>query len=113
MSDDFDFDYWKNLYATDPDEADRQRLALLRKRASQIRNEEEVDRLLARVFRQTMELDRIKDPIERLNRLQVKFWKQFEEFRASLNGQYPETTLQEQSDVVVPFKKKEEGNKGT
>lgn len=97
----FNFDYWKDLYASDPEEADRQRLELLHSIATKFKNKEDADRALAKVYVQIRELDRIKNPLERFNQAQVKFWQDFSRFQDSLHGKIETSSPKE--NTVIPF----------
>lgn len=81
----FNFEYWKELYQKDPIEFVKQRDEALAECASSIPDEDRRRRMLASVHNVNMRLDRIKSPIERFNQLQVGFWNQTQKFKESLD----------------------------
>lgn len=83
----FNFDYWKELYEKDPEEFNKQRLAMLRQVAEQSgRSEDEINQMMARINGQDMRLDRIKNPLARLAKLEENFYNQFFQFNEVLKG---------------------------
>ena len=81
----FDFDYWKDLYQSDPVEFDRQRMACLEQMARSIQpDERRVHQLMARINGQDMRLNRIKNPISRQVALEKMLYTQLSAFATAL-----------------------------
>lgn len=103
----FDFEYWKELHAKDPEEFNRQRDHLIQQEAKRlIKDEDKQKRVIAQIHRANTEFDRIKNPIERFNRTQQSFWKQFSKFKDIVEGKYPEQATKHENNVIQ-FKKKD------
>ena len=102
----FDFDHWKTLYETDPDQFERERQKALSGAVKELTEDEiKQQRLLGSVNRQDMELVKIKSPIERFNRVQTGFWKQFLHFKEALDGNIIQPERKE--GTILEFKPKQ------
>jgi len=111
------FEYWVELYKNNPDAFDEKRLEVLGELVTERfpDDNEKQNRMLALINRQDMELHHIKNPIERLNQVQVKFWEQVlafqkanQEFLDIANGTHVEPADNSKHDNVVEFKKKDD-----
>lgn len=88
MNEQYDFDYWLELYKKDPEEFCRQRDEIIKEELCKFleNDQEKIARLFAKIYNINTRLDRIHNPIERFNQLQVIFWKQFVEFHEALKS---------------------------
>lgn len=85
MVNDFNFEYWSKLFKDNPEEFNRQRDALIESEVTRLcDNEDKRKQVIAKVYNVNIRLDRIRNPTERFNRLQVMFWQQFGEFQSSM-----------------------------
>jgi len=76
---DYDFDYLKKLYKTEPDEFEKVTATMF---AEVIKSfpEDQQEMFTAKQWRLKQELDKVKDPLERMNRMVAMFWVQVAEF---------------------------------
>jgi len=106
----YDFDYLKNLYIESPDEFEKVTSAMIENAISNMRAENQ-ELYRRKQWRLKQELDKIKDPLERMNRMVAIFWEGVNEFVevtkncASISAQPIEKL---ESGTILDFKKKHE-----
>jgi len=110
MKMEYDSEYLRKLYISDPDEFEKVTTAMINDAIDNMRKENrEIYR--AKQWRLKQELDKIKDPLERMNRMVVIFWEGVNEFVevtkncASISAQPIEKL---ESGTILDFKKKHE-----
>lgn len=82
-----DFDYWKDLFEKDPEEFDRQRKEFIDQQIDKDfgKDPERAMAMKRMMWRHNAELDRIKDPVARYNKVVELFWEQTQTMQAALN----------------------------
>lgn len=73
---DFDFDYWKELFETDPERYEIEKRQAVEKAVDELTDDEEArKRYKAMMWRQDQKFRNIKDPIARYNAVVADFWE--------------------------------------
>jgi len=103
----YDFDYMKDLYINNPEEFERVAQASIDEAISKT-SEEHQQALRAQQWRLRQELDKIKDPVARMNKMVTMFWPQVIKFVEVLKNPHVESKKEGQ---VVDFNSKGKGNK--
>ncbi len=76
---DYDFDFLKETYINDPDEFERITRAMIKEVIESL-PESKREIFYAKQWRLEQELEKIKNPLERMNRMVTMFWLQVAEF---------------------------------
>lgn len=102
-----DFDYMKNLYIEDPVKFKELTDKMIDDTINRTRPEKR-EQLRAKQWRLQQELDKIADPLERMNRMVSIFWKGVYDFKGVLNNPYESLQPKKDSEPsnIVEFKKK-------
>jgi len=103
----YDFDYLKNLYIEDPEQFKKITDNIIADAINGARTKDK-DVLRAKQWRLEHELNKIENPIERMNRFVTIFWKGVNEFVSVTKNQgiTEAPTIQTKECNVVDFKKK-------
>lgn len=110
MKMEYDSEYLRKLYINDPDEFEKVTTAMIDDAINNMR-EENREIYRAKQWRLKQELDKIKEPLERMNRMVVIFWEGVNEFVevtrncANISAQPIEKL---ESGTILDFKKKHE-----
>jgi len=103
----YDFDYMKDLYISDPEEFNRVAQAQIDEVINKT-SEEHQKLLRAQQWRIRQELVKIKDPVARMNKMVTIFWPQVIKFVEVLKNPHVESKKEGQ---VIDFNSKGKGNK--
>lgn len=102
-----DFDYMKNLYIEDPVKFKELTDKMIDDAINNTRTENR-EQLRAKQWRLQQELNKIADPLERMNRMVSIFWKGVDDFKVVLNNPMESLQPSEESEPcnIIEFKKK-------
>ena len=106
----YDFEYLKDLYKKDPDEFEIVRAAMINDVIERARPENR-EILRAKQWRLQQDLDRINDPLERMNHMVSVFWSGVNDFvkvTKSLNNTENVPIKQTTQCKVIDIKRKSE-----
>jgi len=103
----FDFDNFKNLYIEDPAKFEKITRGMIEDAIDNARPES-IGQLRAKQWRLDQELEKIKDPVERMNRMVVIFWEGVYDFKRVLTNPKESLKPSEESEPcnIIEFKNK-------
>lgn len=106
MSSEFNFEYWNNLYKTDPIAFDNERRRVLEESIiASSKDEKKQQRLRALLNGVEMKLSKFKNPQSRLAKMESLFAEQLFKFQQALKGNLEVDSAEPTN--VVEIKKKE------
>jgi len=105
---DFDFDYLKQLYIDDPIEFEKVTHSMVVETIDSFPDNQQ-DVFRAKQWRLEQDLGKVKDPLERMNRMVALFWVQVAEFTNAVEtfGVPPKDIKPNKPCSVIDFNKKD------
>ncbi len=105
----YDFDYLKELYKSDPEEFKRVTDGMIKTAIDSLPTKSRKQKLERKQWRIDHELNRVKNPTERLNRMVKMFWDGVDEFSAlTRECKITEELPDDKQHIVIDFKKKDD-----